>query len=385
MQITRFKTQYLSNTILVIVGVLVWVLSSAPVASAGTYADSAHGNGTYGVNRSDVLPDPDHPDAYDIGACAHCHDTFNDSICGVNDLMLFSTPVFTSQSDTFCYDCHRGTGTSIQVNMPDQRPYSRKIGGDTSITCPKNIRAAFRFVDDAGQPQTLCNSSVGSSHNLSDIRNLLQGRWGFDDNIDNIDPCHGCHNPHLAQRLSTVKSPISRPSTHDGNWDVYGAKTSERMDRYTYSYQPPYKYPAGSGGYEWPSGASAPDINSVCIDCHGLPWGEVVSTRYGRLEVVSGGGKHGTYHGTPMPYYGGLIDPYQDWDYVTLMCTDCHEPHGSPNEFLLRTCVNGTSGIVVPGPGQYYYFCKACHWLGSFHSGGPTDDCGHCHYHPVNF
>ena len=176
-------------------------------------------------------------------------------------------------------------------------------------------------------------------------------------------------------------------SARAGDRRSYGAKTSERMDRYTYRYQPPYKY--GGSAYEWPNdnGASAPDINTVCTDCHGLPWRSVVSTRYGYLEVVTGGGPHGTYRSDKhTPYYGGLIDPYENWDFVTLMCTDCHEPHGSPNEFLLRTCVNGTSGIVVPGPGQYYYFCKACHWLGSY--GGhqsPTEDCAHCHYHNVRF
>ena len=184
-------------------------------------------------------------------------------------------------------------------------------------------------------------------------------------------------------RGSTGGSPISRPSTHNGTWDVYGAKTSERMNRYTYDYEPPYKYPAGSNGREWPSGVTAPDVNTVCVDCHGLPWRSVVSTRYGYLEVVTGGGPHGTYRSTTHnPYYGGLIDPYENWDFVTLMCTDCHEPHGSPNEFLLRTCVNGKNNIVITQPGHYREFCTACHWLGSFHSS--DNDCTGCHYHPVN-
>ena len=384
MRVAKSKIACLSATLLFVGVILVWMLSYGGVATAGTYTGSAHGNAGYGVNRSGTECPTGTPCGQ--GDCTHCHDTFNESICGVNDLMLFSTPVYTSQSETFCYDCHRGKGTSIQVNMPNQRPYSRKIGGDTSITCPKNIRAAFRFVDDAGQPQTLCSSSVGSSHNLSDIRDLLQGRWGFGDVLADINPCDGCHNPHLAQRFSTVKSPISRPSTHDGDWDVYGAKTSERMDRYWYRYQPPYKY--GGSAYEWPNdnGAGAPDINTVCTDCHGLPWNEVVSTRYGRLNVVSGGGDHGTSRSdTHNPYYGGLNDPYDEWDFVTMMCTDCHEPHGSPNEFLLRTSVNGKSNILITQPGHYREFCTACHWLGSYHSSSAVNDCAHCHYHNVRF
>lgn len=381
------------TTILITLAMLVSMQTCGGVAGAFNFqADSAHGNGSYGVNRSGTPATSE----YDIGECTHCHDTYDESICGVNDLMLFSTPVFASQSDAFCYECHKTPSNSVQVNMPYQRSYSRKIGGDTTITCPNHIRAAFRFVNDSGQPRLQCDSSIGSSHFLDDVGSYLANKWGFDSNPDNIDPCHGCHNPHRAQRHdypsgSIGGSPVSRPSTHNGDWAVYGADPSERMDRYTYPYEPPYTVDLGR---EWPTtgdGASAPDINTVCLDCHS-GWG-VMSTRYGELMALgSSGGMHGASHGTPKYFYGGLDAPYQDFHYVTLMCTDCHEPHGSPNEKLLRSCVNGKQDIVVLGPGQWLEFCTACHHLSesgaSWHKRKPlgnfdeTTDCrSSCHQH----
>jgi hypothetical protein len=94
-------------------------------------------------------------------------------------------------------------------------------------------------------------------------------------------------------------------------------------------------------------------------------------------------GLHGNVMGTPKILYGGRIDPYDDGAFVNyvLMCTDCHEPHGSPNEFLLRTCVNGKSGILITQPGYYKEFCTACHWLAGYHSGPATDQCTDCHWH----
>ena len=54
MQITRSRIRCLATTIPIAVVVLVWVLSCAYVATAGTYGDSAHGDDTSGVFRQPV-------------------------------------------------------------------------------------------------------------------------------------------------------------------------------------------------------------------------------------------------------------------------------------------------------------------------------------------
>ena len=194
---------------------LVWVLNCPHVATADPYDSSAHGNTTYGVNRSGA--------GYDIGECAHCHDTFNDSICGVNNLMLFKT-------EYFCVQCHQYPGTSYQVDMPYQGNYSRRIGGDTSNTCPAYIKQAFLFVDQTtgtGLPVLNCGSDKGSSHNIADIADFLQGRWGFSDTADDINSCNACHNPHLAKQ----DYPCSLPSNHSSGtaWEVWGDEAGEKM------------------------------------------------------------------------------------------------------------------------------------------------------------
>ena len=80
MQTTKFKIQYLPATILIVVGVLLWVLSLAPVVTAGTYAESAHGDTTNGINR----PGTECPTGTPCprGECTHCHDTFTQERLG---------------------------------------------------------------------------------------------------------------------------------------------------------------------------------------------------------------------------------------------------------------------------------------------------------------
>lgn len=420
---SRFKIQYLPTIVLIVVGALVWMLACGNVASAFDFhTDSAHGHDTDGVNRWDVVPDPDHPDAYKIGACEHCHDTFNDSICGENDLMLFKTAYF-------CVQCHQypEDNVSHQVDMPYQGCYSYKFGGDTTITCPSSIKAAFLFINQVGtgQPVSNCGSNKGSAHYLPDIGDFLQNRWGFGDTSDDINLCEGCHNPHKAQRHdypsdSTGGSPISLPSTHDGNWDVYGAKTTERMDSYagTQVYLAPYYYNKwGQGKYEPDGGsqqygANMPDYVTFCTECHNDS-NDIYSTQLGRYlhKFDWDTEKHGRAAASDGGGYTDFWYPYYDnqsGNYV-LSCTDCHEPHGSPNPFLIRQRVNDRTASIPGGKGEWADLCENCHMHRS-HSQDPPDygphykilqqgycsechnmhqgiyePCNKCHYHGGTF
>ena len=94
MQAAGPQADNLWSLIIVIAASLMCILGFGGIATAG-YANSAHGSTSYGVDRSTPpcqYPNPSPPPEFldcPTGSCAHCHDTFDEPICGVNDLMLF--------------------------------------------------------------------------------------------------------------------------------------------------------------------------------------------------------------------------------------------------------------------------------------------------------
>jgi hypothetical protein len=411
MSITKSKALCMPTVIFAGAAVLVWVLSCANIAVAFDFhGESAHGNDSYGVNRSGTECPTGTPCPQ--GDCTHCHDTFDDAFCGVNDLMLFN-------KQYFCVQCHQSTADSYQVDMPPQGLYSRKFGGDLSINCPSSVKSAFMFIAQAGngQPISNCNSNKGSAHYLADIADFLQNKWGFGPTSDIIDPCEGCHNPHRAQRhnypVGTAgTSPISLPSTHGGDWDVFGAETTQRMDSYAspLTYQAPAR---GGGGYEpegnsTDDGSNMPDYVTFCTQCHNSTT-TIYSEQLGRdlHQFDWATEKHGLAAASDGSGYTDLRSPYQDTGCGTyvLSCTDCHEPHGSPNPFLTRPAVNTFTPSIPGGRGEWTDLCEACHDYRGHDETGPhwkivqqgyctvchivpsmvNAPCTNCHYHGGSF
>jgi len=419
-----------------------------PPPTVPTYTWSAHGNTSYGVNRSSIAAF-----GYSIGNCAHCHEQHAsiggaepDPAQGAPAKYLLFRGIGQDQNSRFCYGCHVDQGTpSNQVSMPYQYSYSGIAGGDTTLTqpgaCPNDIKDAFVFINEGCTgPHSNCNSSAGSAHCLWDIQDYLKNKWNFPIR-DNVQACSGCHNPHRAQydshgnsyprtasRLTGQKlvSVVSRPIDHskDNNaWKLWGDDLDERMSYYALNrdggggtYQAPCQYPWSSRCSSGPpprclqcepDGSSIQDGSNVfdsvtfCQDCHGNASDPVHSTRLGRdLDIIDwGSGAMSNQHGQNSDNGVGaggryLNAPYPrnammsaSPDYV-LSCLDCHEPHGSPNEFLLRQEVNGVQvNVVHGGPisgGNWCDFCSACHEQphGGPNCGGMTLDCSAgCHSH----
>jgi hypothetical protein len=398
------KTHYLPTTILLILAVLVWVFmaSDAVAWHAATYADSAHGDPDSGVNRSDAV--------YPTGSCAHCHDTFNDSICGndPNGLMLFAPRNPASQTDNFCFQCHCDPVDSQQVDMAQNKDYGSTFGGGTATFT--NIYDAF--------------NASGSSHDLAAVQSHALSTWGIDWMTPDTNACLVCHDPHLSQKnfpvqdnaMGGVNTAVRRgndvvpyPGNIWGDQPLATSGVSEMMSDWTSEYQAPYfgdtSDPDWELSYEpdgsmseptngW--GSNLPNFVTACAQtCHrkavsGLtdPINWMTSTTSSWPGTPD---QHGRYSGTGS-YYGNLKPPYDEqpdsYNYV-LSCTDCHEPHGSTNPRLLRTTVNGVPGLSVTGR-QYYYWCQACHDIdtsfGVHGSEGinPTTNCGSgggCHWH----
>jgi len=336
--------------------------------AAGPYTNSAHGNSTSGVNRYNATADANFNPAaggYAKGNCAHCHEQ-HASIDGTQPDPKETTPVpskfclFADNSENFCFYCHT---SSVITN----ENYSATFGGASATV--SGIMQAFDST---------------SYHNLNDVLNFADGESGWPFTPDS-NPCSACHNVHIAKRNKANQgnptyAAISKPSVHDSLWGDDDASPNERMTVYGTGltpphYQPPYDAdgtnlePDGAGTDRATQAGETPDYNTFCLDCHQneVPSSKTSvnpSTTSGYLTAISWSSeKHGTADAdtdirVDLPYSVGS----GSLGYV-LSCLDCHEPHGSPNAFLLRNSVNGgtLSGTVSTGLSDYGYLCTRCH------------------------
>ncbi len=171
------------------------------------------------------------------------------------------------------------------------------------------------------------------------------------------NPCHACHNPHRAK--ADWSCSIATGYNNKLTWEIWGDEVGEKMADYVggYTYQPPNKV----GGGTERSANTQPDYVTLCMECHTTDRNSYQHTTVRYVNWNLSG--HGKGLGDGSGDFGDLKAPYSEasrGNYV-LCCTDCHEPHGSRNEWLLRTAVNGTSGIEISSSELWYYWCQACH------------------------
>jgi hypothetical protein len=371
--------------ILVILTCLVFIES----VYAGLYLGSAHGNSTYGVMRSAA----GFPVDYTRGLCAHCHE-MHASIDGAEPAPDGSAPspytLFSdnhvNQTDNFCFQCHDVISFQDGGGIINHS-YSYRAGGWTPDTFT-NVKDSFSF------------PPADSDHNLDDILTFITGRWNY--TVDS-NPCAACHNPHAAQgdpanASNAAKSaatrgwPVSRPSLHSNNdndaWGLWGDGAGEKMSDYTLRYQAPLRFTANyePDGSLTQDGSNLTDYVTFCTDCHDNT-NIINSNDLGRnLNTFDWNnekhGKGAADDGVPPPPAGyadastctEILAPYQiaicgTGPYV-LACTDCHEPHGSPNLFLVRKEVNSAVVTVDTGTGagpsgnpntEWINLCNKCH------------------------
>ena len=356
----------------------------------------AHGNGTYGVDHNSR--------SYNMGECVNCHASNNISASSAHGGQLFA-----ANNEDFCFKCHTDT-SSYQAGGLVNRSYSYRAGGYADTL--NDIQEAFSFTAPA------------TSHNLGDILTFITGEeWGY---TSDSNPCAACHNPHIAQgdpasapnsrKTSGTRgySPVSRSSQHSKDtsaWSLWGDVAAERTNTYASSLAGIYQAPLAATGYE-PDGSSTQDgsnladFNTLCTDCHNNT-NDITSTPLeGSLVKFDWSiDKHGGGSATDDSFGTDVKTPYQETqlgNYV-LTCTDCHEPHGSPNNYLVRKQVNnGAVAVTQYGAGggpqakpqkEWLYLCERCH--NGLRAGDdihlhPTDvigdseaDCVTCHFlHP---
>ncbi|MDI6789372.1 MAG: cytochrome c3 family protein [Thermodesulfobacteriota bacterium] len=374
------------------VNIFVWlvicVFLFADNLYAGPYTSSAHGDSAYGVSRRGTSQ-------YGRGHCAHCHEQ-HASIDGdepepdgnapskwclfSNNFETLATSSPYSKEDNVCFYCHYSTAGSIQ-SLPgfNNYSYSYTFGGATSLTSPDNIFDAFYSP---------------SYHNLKDIYDFITGARGSHINFANFpadsNPCSGCHNVHIARRNKAYPgnpsyTAISRPSQHTSLW---GDDPAERMSSVTYgtNYQPPYYRgltnlePDGASNDRAIQAAKTPDYVTFCTDCHNAT-NTIESTTLGRTvrKIDWANSVHGMQDSWRRLDTDERRPPYRavNKNYV-LACTDCHEPHGSPNYgYLIRKTVNGgVTDVKANTNSDWNTLCNKCHT----HSHS-MQSCINCHYH----
>jgi cytochrome c553 len=336
---------------------------------AGTYLSSAHGNTTYGVDRPDL-----NTAGFAVANCAHCHEQH--ASVGGSEPAPVTTPqeylLFdqsnTDQATNFCFDCH-GTGIAYQTSgHVTNRSYSFRAGGWVGDPV-NNIKSAF---------------AQASSHDLADIVTFVDGQaWKY---TANSNACAVCHDPHVVQGDPADDPNSSKPglgrgvaitevnSSPPNLWGDGLIGINEIMNQYAPlpSYQAPYRVggltyePAGSTQ----DGSDLPNYVAFCTKCHDAS-NTIYSTNLGRnLKVIdwtANGDKHGKRNADVdirmnLPYIQGAPPVLQAGGYV-LSCLDCHEPHGSGNQSLIRDEVNGvvTQLTGVVSGGQFNSLCRQCH------------------------
>jgi len=398
----------ISMLILVLILLLVFAALSFAYYRA-KYTESAHGDATNGVNRSS-LSSP--PFEYSIGNCAHCHEQHASiggaeptppTEAGAEEFLLFYTNNPSSQDDNFCFQCHK-SGSVIQ--SVTNYTYSKNFGGGPST---------FTNIYDAFNPPS---GGTPSSHNLSDVLNHAVSRGGGFTTDTNA--CVVCHDPHIAQRqipvassgkggvLTSIRRPVDYQDRPGNLWGDENNVSSGSLNELTNEATSLYKAPCYTGG-TWPcpdavngpfepannnvsDGSNLPNYYNLCMNnCH--QDADVTSTERGRnLLAINWGGPatgdhHGGNHSDGFSAFGSTVAPYgnPNTNYA-LSCTDCHEPHGSQNEWLLRTTVNGTNVSVVTN-NCWLNFCSACHNITTVHTfpwDNTTCNCyqaGTCHRH----
>ena len=307
-----------------------------------TYSESAHGSSVYGVDRISGISK---------GNCAHCHEQHKGD-SGPYPYLLFDSP---TGDKYFCFNCHTNGGV---IN----RSYSYRAGGYIQDT-----------VDDIEEEFNLF-----SKHNLSDILDFINDKWLFSSQYSS--PCVACHDPHYAQRSFPLRLPSKHKSIANSD-RLWGDETEERMSSYVGNkvYQAPYRYGSTTSyepdGSNIDDGSNMADFDTFCLICHVSDMNSYGLT-HTPIDWSSAGDKHGLYEANGDASLKPPYDSNATGVYV-LSCTDCHEPHGSPNLYLIRVEINGDvlGQTITDFSGKSMgYICRRCHTDDEAISGDPNDE-----------
>ena len=115
---------------------------------------------------------------------------------------------------------------------------------------------------------------------------------------------------------------------------------------------------------------------ALCLTCHGGGSWEASGAADIKQYVTYGASDTGigAAGGHRIKSSGGTL-PVN----APLPCYDCHDPHGSPNQYHFVTTVGDKTGVSVPGSPQWGPLCGGCH---AGDASGWHQYCEDCHHSP---
>jgi len=334
------------------------------IDASGAWAGSAHKQLGYTGNAGKPIS------CMGDGLSSGCHGNGH----GSDSVKLLSANSSTT-IDTFCFSCHSdGKVTNVALS---------------GASLADDIEQAFGMKYTHG---------LGTEFSV-DERSYTLG-------------CTSCHNPHVVtgkhwdadQEYSSVTRPdlSADPEANPRamGTQLWGTIDAEKMAAYATAFSGVYLPPSADPL----SATQLPDYDTFCSDCHNSLI-TIYSSQLGReLSQMSWSGfdMHGGGLGRDANMNKGAVTaPYDDVsaDNYIMACVDCHELHGSPNAFMLRTTINGvtsTSTLAADSNSNSAWTaaCAACHLVTATSPGPPcannvshgpppwaTAGCQTCHGH----
>ncbi len=216
--------------------------------------------------------------------------------------------------------------------------------------------------------------------------------------------CTSCHSVHQDSGKYWAAPNGKTPVTRWGSGELWGDDAGEKVGQFdpTGIYQAPAIGEAGSNlsgdplpiGFDDESLLTAdvlPDYNAFCLTCHQHAFN-------GLLAIDWASEKHGAAAAEPDgPAGAELAAPYDSAErgHYFLACVDCHETHGSENNWLLRRSANGdvVSTLLAPDTtNNWGDLCGRCHltsllnthhnsdvWRNKLGMPPGSPDCQRCH------
>jgi predicted CXXCH cytochrome family protein len=246
------------------------------------------------------------------------HSAFEDAVHNTDP----GVPTAPSGSGIKCLACHASHGS----DLPDLTTAREE---DLCLACHTEAgftAAANDYSTSDGTPVRIYHHPIATTDQ---------------DGGQRVVECASCHNPHVVTRSDAITDPANTASP-------------------------------------WAS-----DASSFCVLCHASP---------GTTQPISAG--------PTVPYTIRLVDDSgtdadgnvhdkfsaSGWATSThfeagVACTECHDPHGSSNAYMLSEA-RGISGFNATGGDwqQLQTFCTSCHdALDPAHNPGTA--CTECHYH----